>query len=42
MDMQKVRMVGLATGAVIPLGSARPALLLHQLHGPHNVSASVL
>ena len=32
----------LAARAMVPLGSALPALLPHQFHGPRNVSASVL
>ena len=32
----------LATRAIVPLGSALSAPLLHQFHGPRNVSASVL
>ena len=33
---------GLAARAIVPLGSALPAPLLHQLHGPRNVSASAV
>ena len=32
----------LAARPIILFGSALPALLPHQLHGPRNVSASVL
>lgn len=36
------RETALPARAIVPLGAALPALLLHQLHGPRNVSASVL
>ena len=36
------RRLALAARAMVPRGSALPAPLLNQVHGPRNVSASVL